>query len=407
MTEGPIAAGAHISYNEPVLELQFPVIWKTITSTIVKMVNILSVDLLALATNPAYLSSLVTTNVSNPTAISLLAYNSTFTANVLGEGVTARQLYNLDYQAFHEMGTYNKKTNSMYTTSNYISLDNPINVTILDLGNNYSISTTRYSNLHEPNGGTNWYPPGTSPSNGTTPPRLLFCDEGDFTNPSSLVSVDPATNTSKVILNNFLGRNFSSLNDVRQHPETGDLWFTDADYGFYQNFRPVPTIPKQVYRFNPSTGEIAVVADGFDQCNGLEFSPDLKTLYVTDTGAQHFSPNQTRPATIYAFDIFDGGKRLKNRRTFAYADSGFPDGIHTDMDGNVWAGCGDGVHVWSPEGTLLGKIWIGITSNNFAFLPGKVLVFSNAQLWIVENVKAVGREICRDFSVCGDTDMLY
>jgi gluconolactonase len=29
-----------------------------------------------------------------------------------------------------------------------------------------------------------------------------------------------------------------------------------------------------------------------------------------------------------------------------------------------------------------------------------VLVFSNAQLWLVEGIKAVGREICRDFGVC-------
>lgn len=389
--QDPIHAGAHLSYKS------IPSVWKIVTTTLVRMSSIVPFDLLAAATNPAYLSTLVTTNESNPTTISLLSYNDNFT-NVIGAGATARQLYNLDYEAFHEMGTYNKETNSMYITSNYVSLDNPINVTIVDLGNNYSITTTRYTNLHEANGGTNWYPPGTSPSNSSTPPRLLFCDEGDFEHDSGLVSVDPATNSSEVILNNFLGRNFSSVNDVRQHPETGDLWFTDADYGYFQYFRPAPTIPKQVYRFNPSTGEIVVVADGFDECNGLEFSPDLKTLYVTDTGAQHFTPNLTRPATIYAFDVVNQ-KSLANRRTFAYVDKGFPDGIHTDTDGNVWAGCGDGVQVWNPEGVLLGKVWIGVVSNNFAFLPGAILVFSNAQLWIVEGVKAVGREICRDFGV--------
>ncbi|KAF2197740.1 calcium-dependent phosphotriesterase [Delitschia confertaspora ATCC 74209] len=366
------------------------------------MVNLINVDLLAAASNAGYFSSLVTTNTSNPTTIALLAYNETFGTKILGENATARRLHNLDYQAFHEAGIYNKATDSMYITSNYVSLDNPINITIVNLANNYSITTTHYANLSMANGGTSYYPPSSPgfPSSNTIPaPHLLFCDEGTFDTSSSLVSVDPVTNKSTILLNNFLGRTFSSLNDARQHPERGDIWFTDADYGYFQNFRPTPTIPKQVYRFSPATGEIQVVATDFDQSNGLEFSPDLKTLYVTDTGAQHQSKNLTRPATIYAFDVVDK-KRLANRRTFAYVDNGFPDGIHCDTEGNVWAGCGDGVHVWSPQGILLGKVWIGLESNNLAFVPGGVLVFSNKQLWIVEGIKAMGREVCKDFGEC-------
>lgn len=362
------------------------------------MSSIIPVDLLSFATNPSYLTSLVATNASNPSLINLLAYDESF-SSVIGENAKARQLYDLDWEAFHEAGVYNKDTNKLYVTSNWAGdLNNPINVTVIDLANNYSISSTRYSALAEANGATSYFPPGTQ-TNGSTPSRVLYCDEGDFHNYSALVSVDPVTGSSEAILTNFLGRNFSSINDARQHPVTGDIWFTDADYGYYQHFRPAPKIPKQVYRFSPSTGEIAVVADGFNQCNGIEFSPDLKTLYVSDTGAVNFDRNLTRPATIYAYNISADHKTVSQRRTFAYADVGFPDGIHTDTEGNVWAGCGDGVHVWNPMGKLLGKIWIGVESNNFAFLPGAVLVFSNAQLWIVENLKAVGREISRDFGV--------
>ncbi|KAF2996273.1 hypothetical protein E8E13_004828 [Curvularia kusanoi] len=364
------------------------------------MSSIIPVDLLSYATNPGYLSTLATTNISNPTTISLLAYDPSFTS-VIGANATARQLYSLDYEAFHEAGVYNHATNKLYVTSNWAGdLNNPINVTIIDLAPtaDYSLSSTRYASLAEANGATSYFPPGTQ-TNSSFPPNILYCDEGDFTSPSALISVNPATNISTPILTSFLGRNFSSLNDVRQHPETGDLWFTDADYGFFQSFRPESTIPKQVYRFSPSTGAIAVVATDFSQPNGLEFSPDLKTLYVSDTGAQEFSQNLTRPATLYAFDIINN-TRLTNRRTFAYADSGFPDGVHCDTEGNVWAGCGDGVHIWNPEGTLLGKIWTGVVANNFAFLPGKVMVFTNKQLWIVENVVARGREVCKDFGVC-------
>jgi gluconolactonase len=384
--------------------MDVPGLWEVVifTITTIIMSSIIPIDLTAFATDVSYLNSYVPTNVTNPTTIKLLGYNSDF-VNVLGHNATARQVYDLDWAAFHEAGIYSKETNKLYITSNWAGdLNNPINVTILDLdpSANYSYTTTRYSALAEPNGGTSYYPPGTS--NSSTPPRHLYADEGDFVNPSALVSVDPVTGASEKILTNYLGRNFSSINDVRQHPETGDIWFTDADYGYYQFFRPAPSIPKQVYRFTPKTGEIRVVADGFVQSNGLEFSPDLKTLYISDTGAAGgplLGTNLTRPATIYAYDVIKG-KTLQNRRVFAYSDNGYPDGVHADTEGNVWAGCGDGVHMWSPEGTLLGKIWNGVETNNFAFLPGKVLIFSNKQLWVVENLKAVGREVCKDFGVC-------
>ncbi|KAF2822709.1 calcium-dependent phosphotriesterase [Ophiobolus disseminans] len=385
------------------MDAQVPVIWKTIIVTAVSsiMSSIIPVDLTAFATNPSYVNNLVATNSTGPAVVSFLAYNPDF-ANVLGANATARLVHDAPWQAFHEAGIYSKQTNKLYVTSNWAgSLDNPINVTIIDLdpAANYSYTSTRYSTLAEGNGGTSWFPPGSSNS---SHPHHLYADEGDFVNPSALVSVDPVTGESKRILTHFLGRNFSSINDVRQHPETGDIWFTDADYGYYQYFRPAPKIPKQVYRFVPSTGEIVVVADGFTQSNGIEFSPDLKTLYVSDTGAAggpFLGTNYTRPTTIYAFDIVKQ-KRLANRRVFAFTDNGFPDGIHTDTDGNVWVGQGDGIHVWNEDGILLGKVWSGLETNNFAFLPGKILMFGMEQLHVVENVKAVGREICKDFSVC-------
>ncbi|KAH7092406.1 hypothetical protein FB567DRAFT_517145 [Paraphoma chrysanthemicola] len=385
------------------MDARVQLVYFVIVATIVAiMSSIIPIDLSAFATNPSYLTQYLPTNVSTPTVINLFAYNDEF-VNVLGANATARQLYNLDTQLFHEAGIYNKQTNKLYVTSNWaFDLANPINITIIDLdpAANYSYTTTRYSALAEPNGGTSYFPPGSS--NSSTPPRHLYADEGDFINPSALVSVDPVTGHSEKILTNYLGRNFSSINDVRQHEGTGDIWFTDADYGYYQYFRPAPTIPKQVYRFTPSTGQISVVADGFVQSNGIEFSPDFKTLYISDTGAAggpFLGVNLTRPSTIYAYDVINS-KHLANRRVFAYSDNGFPDGIHTDTQGNVWAGCGDGIHVWDKEGTLLGKIWNGVETNNFAFLPGKLLIFSNAQLWIVEGLKAVGREVCKDFGVC-------
>lgn len=350
------------------------------------------VDLAALATNPNYFTELPATNVSEP-AISLLSYHPDF-ETLLGPDASARKIADYPWEAFHEAGIYNKKDNSLYVTSNYQNLQDNINITIVSLDDYSVITSTQFPDLASANGGTSYYPPDSDQAD--TPPQQIYCDQGSFETYSQLLAVDPNTNESYTLLNSFNGKNFSSINDARQHPVTGDIWFTDADYGWFQDFRPEPTQPKQVYRFTSKTGAVQVVADGFVEPNGLEFSPDLQTLYVSDTGSQQFEPVPTGPATIYAFDVVDS-KRLANRRTFSFTEVGFPDGIHCDTQGNVWSSAGDGVYVWNPEGVLLGKIFVGEMSNNFAFAPGKVFVFSNARLWIVENVKAVGREVCKDF----------
>lgn len=357
--------------------------------------HFIDVNTLAAATEPGYFTRFPAINQTRP-AISLLSYHPEF-YHVLGLNATPRKVWDLPWEAFHEAGLYNKMDNSLYITSNFQNLDDNINVTVVSLdSDDYPYHSIKFSNLAQANGGTNYYPPGAKRSE--TPPMQIYCDEGDFEHYSQLLSVDPNINKSTPILTNFLGHNFSSLNDVRQHPITGDLWFTDADYGYFQGFRPKPALPKQVYRLEPSTGLIQAVADGFIQPNGIEFSPDLKTVYISDTGSQQFSTAVTEPSTIYAFDVIED-KRLINRRMFAWVESGFPDGVHCDTKGNVWASCGDGVHVWNSHGVFLGKIFIGEMSNNFAFAPGRIFIFSNARLWVVENVEAQGREVCQDFGV--------
>jgi hypothetical protein len=50
------------------------------------------------------------------------------------------------------------------------------------------------------------------------------------------------------------------------------------------------------------------------------------------------------------------------------------------MNGNVYAGCGDGVQVWNPSGKLIGKIFLGETSANFQVRAGIPIsnIISNA-----------------------------
>lgn len=131
---------------------------------------------------------------------------------------------------------------------------------------------------------------------------ILFCDQGNHTSPAGLYYMDarPPHATTPVLLD-FNGRSFNSLNDVVVHPLDGSIWFTDPMYGAEQGFRPPAQLPNQVYRYDPANGGgVRAVADGFDRPNGLCFSPDLETLYVTDTGYIHGDGTTSfqRPASM-------------------------------------------------------------------------------------------------------------
>ena len=149
----------------------------------------------------------------------------------------------------------------------------------------------------------------------------------------------------------------------------------------------------------PATGDIRVVADGFDRPTGLCFSPDEKTLYVTDTGAARRADAPmaaTRPATVYAYSVatFDDGGGggggnaapfLTGRRVFAYADAGVPEGVRCDVFGNVYCGCGDGVNVWDRGGSLIGKILVEGGVAGFCWgRGGEMWVFGEERLWRVQ-----------------------
>jgi len=76
-------------------------------------------------------------------------------------------------------------------------------------------------------------------------------------------------------------------------------------------------------------------------------------------------------------------KLFLNRRVFAYVDTGIPDGIQIDKNGNVYAGCGDGVQVWNSQGILLGKFFLGRTSANFIFAgDGRLVILAETKIFL-------------------------
>lgn len=217
---------------------------------------------------------------------------------------------------------------------------------------------------------------------------LLLINSGRDVLPSNVVHIrDPSKpEDARVVVNNFFGRPFSSLNDAKVHPTTGALFMTDAPYGFLQDFRDTPSMPNQVYRLELDSGAIKVATDDVDIANGIAFSNDGKVAYIADSAAGHArSYDGRRPATIYEFDVLEPSGVFANKRVFAYIDTGIPDGLQVDSAGRVYAGCGDGVHVFARHGQLLGKIYLGKMCANMAFAgDGRLVMLAETEIYMAQ-----------------------
>ncbi len=196
--------------------------------------------------------------------------------------------------------------------------------------------------------------------------RLVICEQGTMKADAAISRLDPITGEHATVVDRWRGLRFNSPNDVVVRSD-GTIWFTDPSYGFLQGFKPEPETGDHVYRYDPCADRISVVADSFDKPNGLAFSPDEHTLYVTDSGANQEagSFHADRPHHVMAFDVLDG-RHLSPGRVFAVIAPGFPDGIKTDDDGRVYVSSASGVKVLNDEGDLIGEIHLP-GAVNFAF----------------------------------------
>tara|TARA_R110002060_G_scaffold23514_2_gene31874 strand:- start:800 stop:1222 length:423 start_codon:yes stop_codon:yes gene_type:complete len=127
---------------------------------------------------------------------------------------------------------------------------------------------------------------------------ILFCAQGTAQVGTGGLYYMPRGKPPQALVKNFHGRDFNSVNDVVVAKD-GSIWFTDPCYGFEQDFRQKPRLPCHVYRFDPDTGDLRVVADGLGRPNGIAFSPDEKIVYITDT--DHIHGDGSKDPLRYAF----------------------------------------------------------------------------------------------------------
>ena len=164
-----------------------------------------------------------------------------------------------------------------------------------------------------------------------------------------------------VLAERFDGKRLNSPNDVVVH-SSGAIYFSDPPFGL-QGYGPGGSSElgfNGVYRLKD--GQLELLNRNMGQPNGLAFSADEKTLYVSDSSS----------GRITAFAVAADGKLGAGRNFGAGGD-----GLRVDAEGRVWAtqGSGPTITVTDAGGKQLGTLTApeGVTNLTWGGPSGRTL----------------------------------
>jgi gluconolactonase len=191
--------------------------------------------------------------------------------------------------------------------------------------------------------------------------RLVTCEHG-----TRRVTRTGHDGRVTLLADRFGAGRLNSPNDAVVKSD-GTIWFSDPNYGintdYFGNRAPSEQAGAHVYRLDSATGRLDAMITTMSQPNGLAFTADETSLFVVDS-ARTKGPDH--PCHIRRFDLAADGS-LADQGVVVEASAGLFDGIRLDDDGRIWAGAGDGVHCYSPEGRLLGQIRMETPVINLCF----------------------------------------
>ncbi|MDR5860007.1 SMP-30/gluconolactonase/LRE family protein [Halomonas eurihalina] len=196
--------------------------------------------------------------------------------------------------------------------------------------------------------------------------RLIACEHS----PARVVRYEWDGSMS-VLAERYDDKPLNAPNDVVAL-ESGGLIFTDPGYGAhidYEGQRRELQLDTAVYYWEDGMAEPKVLTTELYKPNGIALGPDGRSLYITDTAPSHH-PDQ--PATITRFTLAEDGKALQDpQRLVESREEGY-DGLTCDADGNLWVGTSggegiDGVSIFAPDGTLIGRVLLPEICANVCF----------------------------------------
>ena len=216
------------------------------------------------------------------------------------------------------------------------------------LGNIYAVNFERQQTIGRvaPDGKAELFVelPGTSTGNGIVIARDGTMYVADYVG-HNILRIDPKSRTVSVFAHDD---RMNQPNDLALAP-SGDLYASDPNW---------KESTGQVWRASHA-GNLSLVATNLGTSNGIEVSPDGKTLYV----------NESVQRNVWAFTIESDGSLTHKRLLKKFDTHGF-DGMRCDVDGNLYItrhGKGTVVKL-SPAGDVLREVDVlGSKPSNLCF----------------------------------------
>jgi gluconolactonase len=211
--------------------------------------------------------------------------------------------------------------------------------------------------------------------------HLVLCQHGDRRMARMDAPLSAPASKFVTLADNYEGKKLNSPNDGCYH-SSGALYFTDPPYGLAKQMEdPTKELDFQgVYRLG-TDGKLTLLTKDISRPNGIAFSPDEKILYVGSS-----DPDK---AIWMAYDVKPDGTLGKGRvwvdetARVKKGEKGLPDGMKVDIHGNVFATGAGGVHVFAPDGTLLGTLATGQATSNCAWGEDGSTLFITADQYLV------------------------